>query len=83
MLTRLALLTVPAIPGFGWLGATGAEQVASSGPDLQGIALIITSISGLIATIGALIIGLRKRPDTTAAELERLAEILRKQSEDR
>lgn len=58
------------------LGVLGVEQVADSGPDLQGIALLITSISGLIATIGALVIGLRKRDDTT----ERMLKILEEQA---
>lgn len=68
MLTRLTVL-LPTVPGIGWIGYQGVEQVTSTGPDLQGIALIITSISGLVATVGALVIGLRKKPDDQAAEI--------------
>jgi hypothetical protein len=59
---------------LGWLGA---DQVTSNGPDLAGIALLITAISGLIATIGGLIIGLRRRPmNATDAALLAIAKRL-------
>lgn len=44
---------------LGWLGA---NQVTSQGPDLAGVALLITAISGLIATVGGLILATRKKP---------------------
>lgn len=45
--------------------------------DLLGIAAVITAISGLVATIGALVIGLRKKDannDKIAEALLKLAE---------
>jgi hypothetical protein len=54
-------LGIPLI-AFTGLGLYGVEKVASQGPDLAGIALVITATSGLIATVGALILGLRKKP---------------------
>lgn len=66
---------------MGWLGA---DQVTSHGPDLAGIALIITAISGLIATVGGLFIATRKKPmDPQDIALLALAERLTRQEEDR
>jgi hypothetical protein len=62
----LRLLGGAGSAALGWLGA---DQVTSSGPDLAGIALLITAISGLIATIGGLFLGLRKRPSSDATDL--------------
>ena len=63
--------------GSAALGWIGAAQVSSNGPDLAGIALLITAISGLIATIGGLIIGLRRRPmNATDAALLAIAKRL-------
>lgn len=80
----LAGLTVSAVT-FTGLGLYGVAQVNDQGPDLAGIALIITAISGLVATVGALILGLRRKPnDATELALrilEREAERLR-QPED-
>lgn len=58
-------------------GLTAAGTVVSQGPDLAGIALIITAISGLIATIGGLILALRRKPmDARDAALLAIAERL-------
>lgn len=55
----------------GWLGV---DQVTHSGPDLAGIALIITALSGMIASVGGLIIALRRKPtDATDAALLAIA----------
>lgn len=62
------------------LGYLGIEQVTSNGPDLAGIALIITAVSGFIATVGALVIGLRKKPTDPALELA--LELLRRDLND-
>jgi hypothetical protein len=58
--------------GFTGLALYAAQQIADHGPDLAGIALVITATSGLIATVGALILGLRKKPNDPAADLARL-----------
>lgn len=76
MLTRLGALA------FSGLGLVGAEQVSSGGPDLQGIALIITSVSGLIATVGALVIGLRRKPSDGEQTAEIIKAILDAQQKD-
>jgi hypothetical protein len=55
----LRLLGAAGSTTLGWIGA---DQVSSNGPDLAGIALLITAISGMIATVGGLIIALRKKP---------------------
>ena len=56
------------------LGLAATDAVKSGGLDLLGIAAVITAVSGLIATVGALIIGFRKKEsDPNAA---RLAEAL-------
>lgn len=65
---------------FGWLGA---DQVSSNGPDLAGIALLITAISGLIATIGGLFLATRKKPmDAQDVALLALAERLTREAQD-
>lgn len=70
----LRLLGVTGSAALGWLGA---DQVTHSGPDLAGIALLITAISGLIATIGGLAIGFRRKPmDATDAALLAIAKRL-------
>lgn len=73
-----------AVTAFAGLTLYAVDKV-TSGPDLAGIALIITAISGLIATVGALVLGLRRKPnDATELALrilEREAERLR-QPED-
>ena len=68
------ILTGAASAGLGWVGA---DQVTSHGPDLAGVALLITAISGLIATIGGLLLALRKKPmDATDAALLAIAKRL-------
>jgi hypothetical protein len=62
----LRLLAGATSAGLGWLGA---DQVTTNGPDLAGIALIITAISGMIATIGGLVIAFRRRPSDPNVEL--------------
>ena len=59
------------------LGLSAADAAQSGGLDLLGIAAVITAISGLVATIGALILGLRKKDssnDALVQALEKLAE---------
>ena len=72
-LTTLRILAT----GFTALSGWAAEQVASNGTDLGQVALLITAISGLIATIGGLFLGLRKKPmDATDAALLAIAKRL-------
>lgn len=59
---------------FTALGYLGVQQVSDQGPDLAGIALIITAITGLIGTIGALVLGFRRKPSNSDALLELLLE---------
>lgn len=59
MLTIAGRVTALALTGAA--GILGADQV-SAGPDLEGIALLITAISGFVATVGALVIALRRKP---------------------
>lgn len=62
---------------FTSLGLSAADAAQSGGLDLLGIAAVITAISGLVATIGALILGLRKKDasnDALIQALEKLAE---------
>lgn len=55
----------------------GAATAATNGPDLAGIALLITAISGLIATLGGLILAFRRKPaDATDAALLAIAKRL-------
>lgn len=59
------------------LGLSAVDAAQSGGLDLLGIAAVITALSGLIATIGALVIGLRKKDssnDALVQALEKLAE---------
>lgn len=49
-------------------GVLGADQVQSGGLDLSGIALLITALSGFVATVGALVIALRKKPAPTESD---------------
>ena len=73
------LLGGAASAGLGWVGA---DQVTSNGPDLAGVALLITAISGLIATIGGLFIATRRKPmDAQDVALLALAERLTRQEE--
>lgn len=54
-----------------------AANAADGGLDLLGIAAVITALSGLIATVGALVIGLRRKDasnDALVQALEKLAE---------
>lgn len=67
---------------FTGLGILGADQVTSNGPDLAGIALVITAISGLIATVGGLFIATRRKPmDPADAALLAIAAKLTEQQE--
>lgn len=73
-MTALRLLAGSVSASLGWLGA---DQVTSQGPDLAGIALIITAISGLIATVGGLFLATRRKPmDAQDVALLALAERL-------
>ena len=59
------------------LGLSAADAAQSGGLDLLGIAAVITALSGLIATVGALVIGLRRKDasnDALVQALEKLAE---------
>jgi hypothetical protein len=65
------LLGAAGSAGLGWLGA---DQVSSNGPDLAGVALLITAISGMIATVGGLVLAFRRKPmDATDAALLAIA----------
>ena len=70
-MTGLRLIAGAFSAGLGWIGA---DQINTNGPDLAGIALLITAISGLIATVGGLLLALRKKPmDATDAALLAIA----------
>lgn len=76
-------LRVLAGAGSATLGWLGADQVTQNGPDLAGIALLITAVSGLIATIGGLFLATRKKPmDAQDVALLALAERLTRQEDD-
>lgn len=58
------------------LGFAAADAVQQGGFDLLGLAAVITSVSGLIGTVGALLIALKKKDannDALAKALEQLA----------
>jgi ammonia channel protein AmtB len=61
-----------------WLaaGVLSASDPSMGGTDFAGIATLVTAISGLVATVGAIIIGLRKKTDS-----DKLLELLLKQYE--
>lgn len=69
----MTLAGLPALV-FTGLGVLGVAQVSDQGPDLAGIALIITAITGLIGTVGALVLGFRRKPSNSDALLELLLE---------
>lgn len=79
----MILLRLTAAGGSAALGWLGAGEVTANGPDLAGIALIITAISGMIATIGGLIIAVRRKPENpNVALLNAFAEVLEQQRRD-
>lgn len=55
--------------GSALLGILGADQIVNQGPDFEGIAALVVAISGLIATVTATVIALRKKPEQAATEL--------------
>lgn len=61
------------------LGISAARAQEAGGLDLLGIAAVITAVSGLVATIGALVIGLRKRDSSNDALVEVLKQLADKE----
>ena len=65
------------------IGVTAADAAGSSGVDFAGLAALITAFSGLVATLGAIYLGSRKKPnDATEEALKLLLEIQKRQMED-
>lgn len=66
---------VPRVGGFLLsIGGTAAAAEAVTGSTLTGIAAIITAVSGLVAAVGGVWIGLRKRNEAD----ERMAKLFEK-----
>lgn len=63
------------------LGLTAARAQEAGGLDLLGIAAVITAVSGLIATIGALVIGLRKKDASNDALVKALEDLAKRERE--
>lgn len=63
------------------LGLTAADAASSGGLDLLGIAAVITAVSGLIATVGALVIGLRRKDQTNDALVKALEDLAKRERE--
>lgn len=57
-MTLAGLATLP----FAGLGVYGVQQISEQGPDLAGIALIISAIAGLLSAATAMVIALRRKP---------------------
>lgn len=77
---NLTLAGVLLTPVFGTGTWAAGQQVASSGPSLEGIAALIAALTGLITAIGAFVLGLRTKQDNKAeARAEVLEELLIKQ----
>lgn len=73
-----ALAAAVGLTGGSGLLAAAAETAGQT--DLAGIALIITALAGLVSSVGAVLIGLRRRPPSDPAT-ELALELLRKQLE--
>lgn len=56
------------------LSLVGGQALAGA-VDYTGIAALITAVSGLIATVGAIYLSARRRDDSTAKALELLKEL--------
>ena len=63
------------------LGLSAADAAQSGGLDLLGIAAVITAVSGLIATIGAIVIGLRRKDQTNDALVKALEDLAKRERE--
>jgi hypothetical protein len=48
--------------GFTGLALYAAQEVATNGPDLAGVALVISAVAGLISAATAMVIALRRKP---------------------
>lgn len=65
----------------GGLGITAANVSGAQGFDFMGMAALVTAVSGLIATVGAIYLGSRKKSNDTAEQaLKLLLEIQQKAS---
>src|SRR4051812_25422589 len=62
------------------LSLVGGQALAGS-VDYTGIAALVTAFSGLIATVGAIYLGARRRDDSTAKAIELLKELQAKDEE--
>ena len=66
------------------LGLSAANATTGGGGlDLLGVAAVITAVSGLIATVGALLIGLRKKDANNDALAQVLLKLADREKKDK
>lgn len=75
MITRLA------VGLWSSSGLAAAAEVTATGPDYAGIAALVTACSGLLATIGAFLIGMRRKAEVDDRVVKLLEEMTKKNEE--